>query len=103
MPIMNGYEACQKMLEFYEIVNREKSINELENSQEDEQDVKHGVYLNLGESNESSTYQIKNWLKDLKLMYHAYLVRGNKFQLDSQKSTPFHGDSGHGGLIMRSA
>ena len=54
MPIMNGYEACKKIIDHYNLLWQTHRNN---SKQEDLDEI----------------YQQKNWIQDLKMSYLTYL------------------------------
>ena len=65
MPILNGHEACQQIVNFYQLLDRD--ILSLENN-------------DLGEIEmlSDNAYQEKRWLVDLKVVFYDYLCELNQ-------------------------
>ena len=65
MPILNGHEACQQIVNFYQLLDRD--ILNLDNH-------------DLGEIEmlSDNAYQEKRWLVDLKVIFHDYLCELNQ-------------------------
>ena len=68
MPILNGYEACQQIVTFYQMLDRDAL--DIDNSPEVGNS---GLYSGL-----DNQYEEKRWLADLKLVFHEYLFELNQ-------------------------
>jgi CheY-like chemotaxis protein len=66
MPILNGFEACSQILEFYKVVDRENMLMKMESR------LEQGHYLN--KLLEHYSVQKQNWVYDLKNCYNKVML-----------------------------